>query len=361
MTYTHHGLIVNNRNVLLENILQEKEIPNSDNEASAFNFLRAWLNGERQFQLQTSGSTGIPKKISVTREQLIASASATIQALRLTPGNTALICLNTTFIAGIMMLVRSLVQNLSIILVDPTANPLDGLVHKEDIDFAALVPYQADTIMQQQGHEGIGRIKKMLIGGAPLSYSLKESLGQNHSEVYLTYGMTETLSHIALQRISGNEPDGYFTTMPGVSISQDARGCLVIEVPYLAQPVITNDLVDILSPSTFKWLGRWDNVINSGGLKIVPEEVEGAIEKLLQQFKISSFFVSGTPDEKLGSKLTLFIESTTPIDTKVVLEKIRDHGVSAYHLPRQVIVVPRFERTLTGKVKRTETVLVHSF
>jgi o-succinylbenzoate---CoA ligase len=361
MMYTHTSIHVNNRIISIDDICQQNVKPLSENERAAFDFIRSWLQGQHDFQLQTSGSTGQPKKITVTRQQLQASATATLQALQIPSFATSLICLNTTFIAGVMMLVRSLMNNLSMIIVDPVANPLASIRVDMPIHLAALVPYQAEAILQEYGVTGINRIEKVIIGGAPLPGSTKEQLLKSESEVYLTYGMTETLSHIALQRISGKSHTDYFTVLPTISIRKDERGCLAITVPYLTQEVVTNDLVDILSPTTFRWLGRYDNVINSGGIKIIPEIVEASLEEVLKGLNLSAFFVAGTPDEKFGSKLTLFIESTIPLNTETILEKIKASALYPYYVPRKIIVLQHFERTPTGKVKRAEITKASGF
>lgn len=354
MPYSHEQLSVNGRVVSLIDIQQGKALAQSAFEESSFSFLTQWLNHQTSFELHTSGSTGTPKKINVTRDQLIASAKATLTALMLPPNASTLICLPTQFIAGIMMLVRCLEGNLKMTLVEPSANPLENLPH-ESFHFAALVPYQTDEILNQQGLEGINKIKTILVGGAPLSPTQQQQLRNANAAIYLTYGMTETLSHIALQKISGVDHQDFLTALPSIILTQDARGCLTIEAPYLQEKVITNDLIEFITPVSFRWLGRWDNVINSGGIKLFPEKIEHAIGLAFHELQINrNFFVAGVADKKLGTKAVLVIEKNNPIpeeDLRSILERQLKH----VELPKQIVYAGKFEITDTGKVKRQET------
>lgn len=354
MPYSHEQLLVNGSVVSLLHIQQGKTLAKSAFEESTFSFLTKWLNNQSSFELYTSGSTGVPKKIKVTRDQLLASARATLKVMALPPNASALICLPTQFIAGVMMLVRCLEGNLKMTLVEPAANPLENRAN-ESFDFAALVPYQVDEILKQQGIAGINRIKKILIGGAPLSEMLKQKMVAASSSIYLTYGMTETLSHIALQKISGIDRQDFLTALPSIILAQDERGCLLIEAPYLSEKVITNDLVEFITPTTFRWLGRWDNVINSGGIKLFPEKIEKAIGLVFHEWHIErTFFVAGVPDEKLGTKAVLVVEQESPLNEKQLLHRLERH-LKRVEIPKQLLYTEKFEQTDTGKIKRKET------
>jgi O-succinylbenzoic acid--CoA ligase len=353
---------LNGRTLSLTDIVAGTPIPATDFERHTLGFIRDWMTGAREFVLHTSGSTGAPKPIHLTRAQMTASAQATAQALGLQPGWTALVTLDTRFVAGKMMLVRSLITGMHIVAREPTANPLEKLADDQRIDFAALVPYQVETILQSpQTTARLGAISTIIIGGAPLSASTALQLASLPCRAYLTYGMTETISHIALQRLDPHTEPGIFEALPGITLDTDNRGCLVISAPYILQgQVVTNDRVEILAGREFRWLGRWDNVINSGGFKINPETIEYQIEKIFHRFKITnSFFVAGMPDLKLGEKLVLVIEGAAE-------EKLRmkiDEGVKTIargiERPKSVVFIPQFTRTSTQKVNRKVTLLGH--
>lgn len=354
MSYTHSQLLLNNRLLSLTDIQRGDALASSTFEAATLSFLKQWLRNETHFILQTSGSTGEPKKIQVTRAQLVASARATLQALAISQKGKALICLPTQYIAGIMMMVRCLEGDLHMTIVEPSADPLENLLTAY-FDFAAMVPYQAEEIMRKRGLPGINCIQKIILGGAPLSSALQARLKDAHVSVYLTYGMTETLSHIALQKISGNDRQDFFTALPSVMLTQDERDCLVIETPYLTETVVTNDLVEFINANSFRWLGRWDNVINSGGIKLFPEKIEQAVSRAFDQLAVRfNFFIAGIPHEKLGTQAILVIESATPVEEET-LRMFLSESLERVELPKQIYYLPSFEYTPTGKIKRKES------
>lgn len=321
-------------------------------------FINDWNSGKKEFTLHTSGSTGTPKEIIVSRKQLEYSAEGTIKALALDSAHSALVCLNTQYIAGIMMLVRSMISGMKMIIFEPSSNPLASCSHTDRFDFTALVPLQMETILNHLPEkEGIvSNFKSIIIGGAGISAALKDKIEQVKAPVYATYGMTETLSHIALQRLNGENKQDYFEVLEGVELSLDSRGCLVIQSPVtLNQPVVTNDLVELLDEKSFRFLGRYDNVINSGGVKVFPEKIEEKIEKSFNQLNISRrFFVYGVKDERLGQKVVLFIEGED-FNTNELSSFFKD-TLEKYELPKEIRFVKRFVMTGTGKVNRGETV-----
>lgn len=324
-------------------------------EKSTLAFCRQWLTGENEFILHTSGSTGAPKPITLTRAQMEASARLTLQALQLAPGMNALVCLDTHYIAGKMMLVRSLTGGLNIIAVEPSANPLPHL--RERIDFAAFVPLQIESILDQS-KDALDRIGCAIIGGAAVSVTLQKKMQHTSCRLYATYGMTETISHIALQKLNGEEATDFFTVQPGVNIQLDARGCLTIRADYLGvQPVITNDLAEVLSPATFRWLGRADHIINTGGVKVSPEKIEKAFEKLFYEKGMAGrFFVSGLPDAHLGQQVILVIESKEwPPEQQQSLLKEVAPLLGKYETPKKICFLEKFAETATGKINRPAT------
>lgn len=326
-------------------------------ERSTLAFCHDWLTGKKQFTLQTSGSTGIPKEISFSRDQMTASALMTQTALGLKEGDTALICLDTKYIAGQMMLVRSFVVGMNIIATEPSANPFMAIEENDKIDFAAFVPYQLQTILGKNP-ERLDTIRVGIIGGASIDSILKESLQKLKCIIYATYGMTETLSHIGLMKLNGPNPDDYFTALPGVTIEKDDRGCLIIQTDFLSEAVITNDLVNLKMPNHFKWLGRWDNIINTGGVKVMPEKIEKQLEEIFRMCGITRrFFVTGFPDSSLGQKVCLLIESS-PFHEETIhqLQSEMKVRLSKYEIPREVKFIERFEQTETGKINRPKTI-----
>ena len=315
-------------------------------------FIESWKSGQQSFTLQTSGSTGKPKKIRVSRQSMIRSAELTGQALNLKKGDTALLCMPLEFVAGKMMLVRAMVLDLNLVTVKPSSNPLTQVDDNMQIDFAAMTPMQVkETLKDSLSAKKLRNIKKLIIGGAPVSLQLEQELQQMPGEIYETYGMTETLTHIALRKINGENRSEFFQALTGIKIQTDERGCLVIHAPHLDQPlVITNDLVDVVDDGSFRWLGRADNVINSGGIKIFSEQVERKLQHIITEQR---FIITSLPDEKLGQKVVLVIEDSTPRNyenSSRLINQILDH----YEKPRETFFLKKFPETPAGKIKRNE-------
>lgn len=336
--------------------IQLGQFKNAEN--SALRFCHNWLNGENEFTLQTSGSTGRPKTINVSRNQLKASAKLTNSFLKLQRGYTSLICLDTRYIAGIMMLVRSLEAGMNMYLIEPTANPLEKIPTEVTIDFIALVPYQLETILASSGKSELDKIKIALIGGAPLSSQYREELKQLSCTFYATYGMTETLSHIALQKLNGANAQDYFQVLPNISVKSDERGCLIINAPHLGpEPIITNDLVELISENQFRWLGRIDSVINSGGVKVIPEKIESVITPLMAELNlINRFFIAGLPDRILGEAVTLIVEGEM-LERKLektLLQRLKEK-LGKYEMPKSMRYLSKFIQTDTGKINKPKT------
>lgn len=298
------------------------------------NFLLDWLNSESFILVQTSGSTGKPKQIVLQKSAMIASAKATGLFFNLQPKNTALLCLSANYIAGKMMLVRAITLGLHLDTIDPTSEPLST----NKYNFIAMVPMQVEKSLAK-----LNLVDKLLIGGTKVSYSLSESILKTNCNAFESYGMTETISHIAIKKIG----ELSFTVLPNVTISVDDRNCLVIEASELfKEKVITNDIVEIVNATQFILKGRIDNVLNSGGIKIFPEEVEEKLAKYIS----APFFIGSKPDEILGEKVILVIEATPfSIDNSVFSE------LSKYQIPKQILFVEAFDRTETQKINRKKT------
>lgn len=300
-----------------------------------------FLNTQPILEVQTSGSTGVPKIIQLPKKYMEASAKMTLGFLNLKEGDRALLCMSPHHIGGIMMVVRAMLGNLILEVVEPTARPLKELTG--DFDFVAMVPYQVEASLEDLPH-----IKKLIIGGGPISPELEGKLRDFPNEIYHTYGMTETISHIAMRRVNGEDCD-WFKTMPGVRLSCDERGCLVIDAPQIGvESLVTNDLVELQDKQIFKWLGRADNVVNSAGLKLHPETIEKKIGAVGYPY-----FLAGIPDKKLGESLVMIVEA----EEKLGLEHFTDsfENLGKYEVPKKVFCTPHFAMTESGKLNRNET------
>jgi o-succinylbenzoate---CoA ligase len=330
-------------------------------------FLTAWRSGQTDFVLHTSGSTGTPKPIRLTRSQMEASARLTGQTFGLYPGDRALVCLNTAYIAGVMMLVRGEVLGLDLTIVDPSANPLGTFDPATTrFDFAAFVPLQLQTMLGTSAAEAhalpiLNGMKAILVGGAVVSPPLETALQAIEAPVYSTYGMTETVSHVAIRRLNGPARTNYFTVLPGVQVGTDERGCLHITAAATNhERVQTNDVVDLLgtsSPAQFRLLGRADTIINTGGVKVQPEAVERVIGTYLATLGTSPrLFVTGLPDGRLGQRVVAVCEGLALTSAQwAAVQQAVSQQVGPYAVPKEWQVVVRFAETATGKVDRTQT------
>lgn len=321
--------------------------PQSEFEKKVIFFVEEWQSDSKTVKVQTSGSTGVPKVFDIEKEKMLNSAQMTCDFLKLKKGNTALLCLPIEYISGKMMVVRSFERKLNLIVADPSLKPLENL-HQE-IDFCAMTPLQVENSLDK-----IHFIKNLIIGGAAVSESLKKKITQtlklstSETKIYETYGMSETLSHIALKNIYPN-PDEYFTVFENIDISKDERGCLKIIAPKLNSEILqTNDLVDIKNTDQFKFLGRIDNVINSGGAKIFPEQLETLIKKEITN---EAVFLA-IEDESLGQKLILVIEGSENENLKSQISNLTFE--KSFHKPKKIIFIEKIPRTPNGKVNRLE-------
>ena len=322
------------------------------NKEKADLFCREWQEGKSTFTITTSGSTGTPKTIELRRDQMIASAKKTIKALDLREGMTSLICLDVNFIAGKMMIVRSLVAGMNMIVVEPIANPFSNLPDAK-IDFIALVPYQLSAILSSTLRGKLHDVGKVILGGAPIPFEASWDIEEYNTAIYETFGMTETLSHIALRQLNGHHAKDYFEVLDGIDITVDDRRCLVIKADYLDETVVTNDVVELIGKKQFRWLGRWDNVINTGGVKVMPERIEKEVDMLMLD---NRHFVAGVPHEQLGQQVVLVFEGMlTSDEEKKVMEQLKNK-LSKYEIPKQVLYCSEFVSTSTQKVNRKESI-----
>jgi O-succinylbenzoic acid--CoA ligase len=343
----------------------------SASERRVLDFCQRWLSGQETFTIQTSGSTGQPKTIALTRAQMVTSAHWTGQALGLEPGNRALVCLSVTYIAGMMMLVRGFELGLHLTVIEPMSRPLAPFAPAEHFDFTAMVPLQLHETIHGHAHERtiLDNMKAVLIGGAPVSLALEEQLQRVRAPLYHTYGMTETVSHIALRRLNGPQRSDRFVPFEEVHLGVDARGCLTITSTLTrGETLTTNDLVEFHADGSFRWLGRIDNVINSGGVKVHIEQVERALEAYLLHYQGGvyaerRFFVGPLPHPRLGQAVVAVIEGepcggdATGVPALVTaLRTALQPALTPYEIPRQVFFVPRLRETRTGKIDRAANI-----
>ncbi len=357
---------------------------------SIYIFLKHFFDEADAVKSKTSGSTGSPKLIEIKKEYMVNSALATGSFFDLGKDTTALLCMNPEFIAGKMMLVRALVLGWKLDVVEPSLSPLKDV--KATYDFSAMVPLQVSNSL-----DDLHKVKKIIIGGGAISNELNNALQKVETECFATYGMTETVSHVAIQKLnnfpslqggtpkqsdSENQdvissiPDSYwnekshYIILPNISISTDKRDCLIIDAPNItSERIITNDIVQLISDTEFNWLGRYDNIINSGGIKLIPEQIEEKISKIIDQ----RFFVAGIPDELLGEKLVLVVELQSSKGSKeqrdkvekrktIISNKVRNlKTLDKYETPKEIYFIDKFIETATKKIQRKETLELLKF
>lgn len=354
------SLLLNGREFSYDALQQTPTPPVSLNgyEARVLELLRQWLTGAQEFGLRTSGSTGQPQLIVLKRRQLAASAARTGDYFDLGPGDRALVCLNCEFIGGKMMLVRGLERHLHLTIVEPHADPFDSVPADAEFDFAAFVPLQLRAVLAAGRAPRLDKMRAILVGGAGVEPSLLREIQQLKVPVYLTYGMTETASHMALRRLNGPEASRHYRVLPGLHLGQDERGCLTVRGDVTDdQLIVTNDRIELLDKHTFDWLGRVDFVINSGGVKVQAEKVEQVLDVALAELGQSRrAFVAGQADERLGQAVTAYVEGAAlPPPAERRLLALLGARLGKYELPKAVVYVPAFRTTASGKLDRAAT------
>lgn len=308
-------------------------------------FLLEWRSDSPYVEVKTSGSTGEPKRMMVEKRRMMNSARITCDFLGLKPGDTALLCMSLDYIAGKMMVVRSIERNLKLITVEPSGHPL---TEDSKYDLVAMVPMQVYNSLQvPEEKERLMQIKHLIIGGGAIDESMEEELRDFPNAIWSTYGMTETLSHIALRRLNGKEASEWYEPFPSVKVRLNEEGCLVIDAPEVCEEtLVTNDIAEIeASGRRFRILGRKDNVICSGGIKIRTEEVERTLKPYLD----APYMISKRPDPKFGEIVVLLTEGDIS-DAREACERI----LPKYLQPKDYFRVDRIPLTETGKPARKE-------
>ena len=322
-----HGLSYNKR-ALIEHC---KKSLFKDNEV--YSFILEWLNDDLNIKVQSSGSTGPPKVFLAQKKAMVQSAINTGKFFKLKAEDRALLCLPISFIAGKMMVVRALVLGLDLFIQKPDDAPMKN--SSKSFEFVAMTPYQLEKSITH-----INKINCLIIGGSPIRSVLQKQLFDNSFGVFETYGMSETLSHVAVKNLSKGEKE--FTAIPGVSF-KSRQGCLEINAPYLSEhPILTKDKIELISNTKFIWIGKSDFIINSGGIKIFPEEVE----KTLSLYYLESFAICGIPDKILGEKSVLVFEGKIPSDAANAFRNLK-----LFEKPKNIYCLKQFDR-INGKINR---------
>lgn len=312
-------------------------------------FYREWNNEYDTITVRTSGSTGTPKLMNVEKCRMIESAKMTCRYLGLTSRDSALLCMPLNYIAGKMVVVRCIVSGMKLIAVPPSGHPLKDL--KDIPSFAAMVPMQVyNTLAVEEEAEKLKKVRNLIIGGGAVSKSLAAVLKDFPNAVWSTYGMTETLSHIAMRRLSGPDQSEYYTPLEGIALSVNDKNCLCISAPKICEGLLqTNDVVEFdKSHRRFKVIGRTDNVINSGGIKIHIEDVENAITPLTDL----RFAVTKQTDRKFGEIVVLAVARPCTASDMNRLKNVVEAKLPKYWHPRRYCAVDVIPMTETGKVAR---------
>lgn len=321
------------------------DFPNDTFRHDLYTFLKDWFSNSPTLSVQTSGSTGPPKPIQVEKERMMQSARLTCQYLGLKEGDSALLCMNLKYIGAKMVVVRSLIAGLNLRIVTPDGNPLKNT--DQSFTFAAMVPLQVFNCLQnRETKERLKSIEHLIIGGGAIDPQIAKEISTFPNHVYSTYGMTETLSHIALRKLNGNDASDRYYPFDSVSLSLSEENALIIDAPLVnSQHLQTNDIAEIFEDGSFRIIGRKDNIINSGGIKIQIEEVEAKLKSVFD----FNFAISSISDPKFGEVVVLVTEEKHQINLTQLSEIL-----PSYFIPKQVIQIDEIPLTENGKVSRAK-------
>ena len=336
---------INGRSHEVKALLQTRPAVPPGIEADTLDFLAQWYDGEDHITVHTSGSTGPPKAILLSKRFVARSALRTLTFFQLTPGRRILLCLPLRYIAGKLMVVRALLGQLDLCTAEPDDDFL-FLASCRDypLGFAAMVPNQVTKLLKEPGL--FHGIESLLIGGSALPSALEKGLHKVPTACFASYGMTETATHIALRRINGPDSSDFFCCLDGIAVGVTPKGCLFIEMPGLEENrLVTNDLARVVDGNRFCILGRADNVIISGGIKYFPE----VLEKKLEPGVGYPFFIGSVPDEILGSRLVLVVEAREEKALEKKLSALCARVLDRYERPKAIVFKEVFHRTETGK------------
>ena len=310
-------------------------------------FLKEWQSNNLSIQLKTSGSTGKPKIIELLKSQMRLSAKATLDYFSIAKKGNALLCLSLNTVGGIMMVVRAIENDMHLIVAPVQSEPITNLSNSISIDLCAMVPTQLNQVLLHRS-EVLHQIKTLLIGGAPIFGSIVDLLKKAKHTVYQTFGMTETISHVAVRRI-GLITDEYYEALPSVHFSERNNNLIIHYPRLLPDPLETKEHVELVDRFHFKWLGRTDLVVNSGGKKIYPESIEEKLDHLIP----FPFLTTGIPDEHWGEMLVLIVETDSPFQLKK--EELKHLGLAGHELPKRIYIIEDIDRLPGGKIDRITT------
>lgn len=321
------------------------------------NFLDEWFNDSETILVHTSGSTGEPKPFYVEKKRMIESACRTLSFLGINKGDSALLCMNLDYIAGKMMVVRSLVASLNLIVVEPCGNPIKEL--NAHIDFAAMIPLQIyNSLSDLKQREKLMSIPKIIIGGGAIDNILLESIKGFPNQIWSTYGMTETLSHIALRMLNGSKASLWYTPLNGVKVRKNYDSVLVVnDMVTCDKELVTNDICEVNDNGEFLILGRRDNIINTGGIKVQIEELEDK----LRNFINIPYMITSVKDIKFGEAIVMLINesdvckdvvSNNKVCNDAEIISICKSNLKKYEIPKYIIKVDELPYTKNGKPDR---------
>ena len=338
--FTYNGVQVQEQ--LWSSFISERMQEAPEWEQLFLSFIHSWLNEHEQIDISSSGSTGTPKLWKIQKLAMVASATLTANYFDSKEGTKALLCLPGNFIAGKMMLVRAMTFGWSLTAIKPTSTPFAEI--DEPFDFAAFTPMQVANLSKDQ-LQLLARFGVVILGGAAVSVSLRNLLSEHCDNLYETYGMAETLSHIAVRKITSEETP--FHALDGICLSADAVGRLQIQAPHIQLDVIqTNDVVELYSSSTFLFKGRYDRMINSGGVKLFAERIERKLESILHV----PFAIGAVHDSLLGQKVVLYLEAGSSIDLEELSVSMKQK-LDRFEVPKEIRFLEKLERTESGKIK----------
>lgn len=328
-------------------------------ERSILDLANSWLTGQSIFSLHTSGSTGEPEKWDFNREQIQISVDQTVHTFQLKSKQYLFNPLSVDYVAGFMMVMRSLIVDMPLYCSQPGRHPFLPEWQNVSFGLSAFVPLQMQSLLaNKDSGDWLKNHETVIVGGGPVPAPLEENLQGFPTNVYHTYGMTETLTHVAIRQLAPDQKTNY-EALKGVTLDKDENDCLIIQSPIWEAPIYTKDRVRLIDNHHFQWLGRWDWVINSGGYKVQVEKVEQTIEKVFRDHResTSAFFLAGIPDNQLGEKLVLLVEEEKAMksDEKTFWLKTLSNYLHPYEVPKNILTVSRFCYTHTGKLDRKAT------
>lgn len=311
-------------------------------------FLNQWYDDNDVVMVRTSGSTGVPKLLAVKKIHMYNSARLTCSFFSIEEHSNALLCMPAHYIAGKMMLVRAMVSRCNLWVIAPCGNPFKSF--SKPLDFLPIVPLQLfNTLQHEEEVERLLKVSKIMIGGGAIDSEIEKQLNGLTNEFYSSYGMTETVSHIAIRRLNGKGKSEWYTPLPQVEVSKTIDGGLCVHAPLVCdKKLMTNDIIELMSDGRFRIIGRMDNIINSGGVKLQIE----LIETKLKSFIKLPFAITYRSDARLGSAVTLLIANSD--STKVpTLEQLKQQ-LPPYEVPQSIYLVDKIPTTETGKTKRQD-------